>query len=79
MNLRYYLEIFWKTLRTTTGHLSEDSCYSGWYLNQASPECKSQALLLILTGFIMLVLSIVSFQEMYQQILHNLALMPPHR
>lgn len=79
MNLRYYLEIFCETLRLTTGHLSEDSCYPGWYLNQASPEYKSQALLFLLTGFIMLDLSIVSFQEMYQQILHNLALMPPHR
>jgi hypothetical protein len=79
MNLRYYLEIFWETLRTTTGHLSEDSCYPGWYMNQASPEYKSQALLLMLTGFNMQVLSIVSFQEMCQQILHNLALMSPHR
>jgi hypothetical protein len=75
---KYYLEIFWETLRTTAGHLSENSCYPGRYLNQASSEYKSQALLFRLTGFIMLVLSIVSFQEMYQQIPHNLALMPPH-
>ena len=76
MNLRYYLKIFWETLRTTS-HFSKDSCYPGWYLNQASAEYKSQALLLRLTGFIMLVLNTVSFQEMYQPILHNLALMPP--
>jgi hypothetical protein len=38
VNLRYFLENYWETLRTTTGHLSEDSCYPGWYLNQASPR-----------------------------------------